>query len=360
MNKYFSDWYREVNLEFDEPTLEKRWEGIEALTSKISKVYESVLEIVKVFLGLPNKGESFIDKLCENFKKTDATFPMRSNNNELKVLSGATIVQLIETKSTDFASLVSLAVLCGGFQSSRKVLLNDVFLIAQQHLKTASLEMRQAINHVNHKINKIDLNNELIELKKNIEGNLFPNSQAQFEAIFKKIISSINSISATHAGFENTILLQQEEMDILWWIINKTSKYFLKSFVELGFYSSILVIPKELADITKILPGPYAANIFIDSMLSNFEEYENGSVTIQRAVNESSREWRKEVIDQYDIDPIFPLHFAIYKSLETDNVDDWVSAVENGCKLKLKKKYAPNLISYQFYQECLLIKRVTV
>lgn len=359
MDRYFADWYREIVLNIDEPTLEKRWSSIESITKKRNKVDEFVCGLLKVFFGLPSDNQNFNDELAGIFKNSDATFPMRSNNKELQILSGATISHLIQNKSEKFSSLLSFAVMCGGLQATRKVLINDVFTVAEEFLRTTSIKLRQPLHPDIIEGNKLDLTDELNELNKQIQGNIFVNSQPQFETLIKKIQHSVNSISSAQNNAARIILLQQEEIDFLWWIINSSSKYYQKHFTELGISTACLVIPKELADITQVLPGPSTAAGFIDSALSKFTEEERSGISIQKIVNEAPREWRKDIVANVNADPLLPLHFAITKSLETESLKDWISLFESKCKLKASKKLVPSLMSNQFYQERLLLKGLT-
>ena len=86
MHKNFGEWYRLVALEPDGAKLPKRWAGVKEWATELRNSDDSVLETVRIFLGLPSKVSR--DPFLAAFRNQDAAFPQR-NDLELQVLAGA-------------------------------------------------------------------------------------------------------------------------------------------------------------------------------------------------------------------------------------------------------------------------------
>src|SRR5665213_3509875 len=96
MNKDFSDWYRVASVTPTADQLVLRWAGIEAAAAGLTAV--QIIELVRLYVLKPNAGyetPAFLDKA---FRDQDATFPAKGNIEELRVLAGAILRNLMETK----------------------------------------------------------------------------------------------------------------------------------------------------------------------------------------------------------------------------------------------------------------------
>jgi hypothetical protein len=120
-----------------------------------------------------------------------------------------------------------------------------------------------------------------------------------------------------------------------------------------------LIIGKELADLTTLLPGPTPAVAFLDKMLRTARADLPESTKLLDAVNNSPQEWRSEWIESNDfqiVDDICLVHLAASKSLDAQGTSDWVSAFESNTGLKARKTITPLNLSLQTYEESLLIR----
>ena len=101
MHKDFSEWYRIAKIEPKEEWLTKRWDGVEKISEKIDSDQSlKWLELVRIFYLNPAKNKDFMESYSGIFQHFDKAFPMRDNQIELSILSGAAIVNYIQNKAS--------------------------------------------------------------------------------------------------------------------------------------------------------------------------------------------------------------------------------------------------------------------
>ena len=94
MNEKFRDWYLTVNLAPQEGQLQKRISAIESFCKNINK--SNAINLVKLYYGI-EVDEIFKEEFIECFIAKDEAFLLK-NEEEIKLLAGAALVQLAETK----------------------------------------------------------------------------------------------------------------------------------------------------------------------------------------------------------------------------------------------------------------------
>jgi len=121
-----------------------------------------------------------------------------------------------------------------------------------------------------------------------------------------------------------------------------------------------IVMGKELADLVKTLPGPYAAEAVLSKTLSSIKGKNDINGNLADVIDKQSIEWKTKVINSYSskmTEEITPLLTAITKSLEVENAVEWLPAFKKltGFEANDIKITALNL-AHQIYLECLTIK----
>jgi hypothetical protein len=126
------------------------------------------------------------------------------------------------------------------------------------------------------------------------------------------------------------IAIQDEELELLWWVFGERSDDLNQPFKDVPVKVQPLVFAKELASATKFLPGPAS----IKSLLSRAGLKDNQKVTIPDAVNACDAGWLVSLAAQSDISTLVqPIHFAIRRKLETGDEASWVSDSMSGVLL---------------------------
>jgi hypothetical protein len=360
MNEHFGDWYREAELEPDADKLEKRWQGIKNFaTSRKKRKRAGVLDLVRIFYGLSPNDDSLTQNFRGFFFRTDPLFPMRDNTLELRVLSGAVIAYLIEKHPAELGDMLSLAVICGECQGLRKKLpIFDILQIALDTLVQRSISRR--IDYPDTSLPGGTLDDDI--LGHNLPSQ--PNEVANYVSTgFNGIVSSINGFYETTSEIINSLnellQLQQEELNILWWLFSKSSRDLKQPFTKLEPMVGCLVAGKELADLVTIMPGPLQVKVFFNRILSSIEGGLTVKASIQDVINMVPREWKENLLQETRFrsnENLLPIHLAVSKSLETDGEADWIPAFEKASGLVSSDNISLEQLSLQIYRERLFLK----
>ena len=133
-----------------------------------------------------------------------------------------------------------------------------------------------------------------------------------------------------------------------------------KPFRSFETSEACIVIGKELADIIKNLPGPYASNAVLYKILSIFSVDETENITLSTAINKLNKTWRQQVLKAYSAEKtkeITPLLSAISGSLDVDGATEWKAAYKKLTGFDPSNiKMSAMKLAYQMYLECLVIK----
>ena len=352
MHRHFGDWYREASLKPTAETLEKRWAGIEEFAGEAADRKSRALDSLRLFYDLSASQDSFIDTLAQTFAEHDASFPMRKNRGELRVLSGAAVVHLITEMPAAFGDMLSLGVVSANCQGLRgDLLVPDVLRIARDHLGGRSLRRRPSPGYPGV--------GTMPKISPGATGDV---ADEAIQKLAESIRSLHEGVSKAGEWLSVVLELQQEEVDILWWLFGGASRDLGTPFAELDSPAACLIAGKELADLVTVMPGPLAADHMLREMLRNVPDDSVGEASIQVVVNSALKEWRATLVQQGEFEAVrdlVPLHLAVFKSLETKGKADWISAFQTMSGIKTRTKIARLLLSLQMYHERLFMRCIS-
>ena len=99
MHKNLPEWYQVVSI-IPPATLDKRGTAVELITKNIDKV--SAQNLIRLFLGLNLSNEKYQEEFGTEIQKSDPTFILASCEQELRVLAGAGMLNILETRDSSF------------------------------------------------------------------------------------------------------------------------------------------------------------------------------------------------------------------------------------------------------------------
>lgn len=363
MHTLFSDWYRITNVDPSEDTLEKRWQGIENIVNNLNT--RSSLDLVRLFFGKSIKNSIFTDTFREAFKETDQTFTMSGNDLELQILAGISIIQSLEANDETNVN-TALSTICVSFQEPATMPpFPEVLKRAKEFLLDRSREVRSRQKTNNIKTTLADLSDQKNVLLASLPANSLPNTKEPMGAIFDKIqeiitqvISEVNQIATE---IDLSLLLQQEETEMLWWLIGEYSNSLKKRISKIPLPFACLIIAKELSEHTQVIPGPVNILALVDKMLNTVREKTKEETSIKEVVNTATIEWKSQYlagINLSSVEDLCPLHYAINKSVETGDSTSWIASFEKSMGIKAEQSVTPLDISIQAYNEMLLLSNI--
>lgn len=362
MHTNFADWYRVASIDPEKIPLALRWKGVQAFANDVDR--ETALDVVRILFNKQPKNNSFGEVLRKPFKNIDDAFPMRGNDLEMEVLSCAIITHLLESAKNEIADVLALAVICADFQGFRKrPILSEVIDLSDAFLYSRSNKLRTKLRPPKVTASTSTLTDLISEVKDATPATI-PASITTITPVLEEIQRLtgilVRSTNTALGELSKQLRLQQEESNILWWLFAEHSRDRKVRMSELGHPAASIIAGKELADLTLTMPGPVAAEAFLDRMLQPLTKSRKSSKTsIREAIAAPKLEdWKVQElknINLTNIDDLCTVHYALQQSIEVDDAG-WVSAFENRSGITADTIISLLGLAMQVYREGLLIK----
>lgn len=358
MHRLFPEWYRICNPNPKEKVVSARWATVAALKKTITT--ENALSLLRIYLG-ESPSKELITEIETIGCKKDISFPVRNNSLELVVLTGVTIIDILETEMSLRADI--LAVGCMSFVccNIRKTnVLSDMNVCAENYLRKRSIGLRQE-QEIKTIASNFNLDDELETLKtafaEETVAEISDPTITTMESMVGLIKNMGKDVNRAIKTFNIIVEQRKEESDILWWLFPGFSTELDCSYSQLTRDQAAFVVGKELASRVRLLPGPLSASGFIQAMLKNAQVSGEAS-NVMDTIFSTSIEWRTKLNNKLtEVDPLFlPLTFGLIKSVEIPEKDLWKTIFETTTKIDPSSLKDLVEISHQFYLENILLK----
>lgn len=332
MHKDFAEWYRSAGITPDGEILPKRWAAIE----EYQPGRDDIVSLARLFCRLGKPNEAFLNAFRASFQKTDPAFPMRDNDQELVVLAGAELVDTIQRGALNVADFAALSIACATAQNMRGApAVVDIPEIAVSYLAERSIDRAT-----------------------DGDGADATRSKALFAAL--------TALGAPHDGvpkeferIQRELLVVSEESNILWWLFSEHSRDMKESWKKFGVPAVALMAGKELADLTRVIPGPVAAPAFLDRVIRCAKSKLPASILVTDAIKGVTAEWRQQYVSQgcpAQVEELMPISHGLKISLMSPDEPAWLSALTQGTGIQADTELPPNVVAYQFYLEALMCR----
>jgi len=360
-HSHFADWYRSAALTPPEGLLDKRWAGVEEVAQRADA--SMILSLAKLF-ALPNARESNVPEgLREAFHTYDDAFQYRDNLQELRVLAGA-ILHLIIERDGALSPAAALALVCGSFGPREVALIERRHVdFAQRFLVRLSVATRRC-----GKPGPIEIPSFKKERFAELIPQVAPNQVGMFRdalvnalpEVASRFCATLEQAAEAISELTHTANVREEELAILWWLEAQFSRDLRKPFSEVGYLAGSIVLPCELADLTKYVPGPEAAiAVLVRALQLAGAPSSSEAVTIANATNAAPRAWRESLCEGLKLDScelLTPILLAVHKSLETDGPDEWLPVYRKGCDIPPDRPFPLVQFSIQLFRERMLVR----
>ena len=170
----------------------------------------------------------------------------------------------------------------------------------------------------------------------------------------------IESLAQRQSEFEQQALryirIQDEELNMLWWLQGGRSDTLNQPFAEIPALQRPFVLARELAEVTYAIPGASAIN----SLLARAGVDDAETVEIATAIQALPLGWLKTAIPEANAASVSsvttPLHEAFKRRLEVDGQDAWIANWASVCDLDPAAKLRPLRLAELCYCEQLLVR----
>lgn len=358
MDINFGEWYRTAHLQPDDKLLKKRWKGIQNFSKNLTGL--GILDLAHLFHARSPRGLHFQEQFRAAFFNADNAFQMQGNDCELAVLAGATLACVIDGKDSSLGDVAALAIVCPSFQGKAKTaMVPDIQKRARKYLIQRSANLRTSAGATRKHIPTPQIDDSLKAISEAFSTNTLTNVATPLTDLLKKLGTVLQKVVESTNQLQRNQPLYREESDMLWWMQGKHSRDLEVSLDQINLAAASILAGKELADLTKVLPGPFAAQAILYQILLREGSDIHTEVTLSSAINELSREWRQRWIqglgNSKTID-LCPVSFAVKKSLEANNARSWSAAFKKTTTLNTSVRIKPVRLAVQVYEESLFAK----
>jgi hypothetical protein len=321
----FPRWYRAVDITENRARLEARWAGVSSLANSADKVaIETMLALLLKTKTRPDA--QAVAKLRGHFKAADDLFEMLGNDREIEILSGAALATVLDGND-DMAAWAALSTSTALLTGARTAEFPYDLGGATEATIARISELRRvrpALPRLGQ-VERFGVDAESIEKLKQPGVN------------HETVVGAVNSVAAqasaaadeqavkTNAAIEameSFAAIQDEELQLLWWLFGAHSKKLDIPFADVPADAQPIIFASEVADATHFMPGPES----VKPILSRAGLKPRKKTGIATAINAVDADLLRELVDGVAPAPIIqPLHFAIHRKLEAGDDASWVA-----------------------------------
>ena len=357
MHERFAKWYADVSMGENGSRRDARWEGVKKLLLNVE--FSNLETLFQLCFGgrlTPDIDE--IASLYAPFVEFDPSFDIAENKREVKVLAGAVLAVLMEDLEAELGDEAAIGATAMAIFGQRRLdLPQDLAILGEHAIRRRAEENRRrpkvysAQEGVQVKVNVEEVQQRLSQ---GIDQNTVAEELVKLGALVQ---SRLTTVVRRHGNamqtLENFLEIQDEEMEMLWWVIGEYSRSCSSTFSKVAVKSRPIIFPVELAAMTKVLPGP----ISIAALLSRAGLSSARKTEVVQIVNAVREDWlRERVLTRLSSPVTTPLHEAVKRRLETGEDEAWVAGWAAVTGLSASLALTPLDTAMQFYRESLYVK----
>lgn len=349
----FRSWMSEFQIASNDELITQRWGALKKLTEDVD--YEDIETLVRLALKTRQAPAAPAVAKIVAFFQQDSSFSVTGNARELEVLSAAALLEIANSAANQLSSEAALSVLTSLVGGARKT--NLPFSLLDLATAAVDAQSQGAGRRLTAPTVKVSPRVSLEPGAKGIQANDWAAASSGLTASGTAIDTAIQQLTGQLAtvtkNLARTLRQQDEELQMLWWLIGGRSEDLNVTFDAVTGDKQALILAKELADHTTLLPGPAS----ITALLSKAGLKTRGKVAVAGAIAACEQSWLTPLIDGLDISPIVhPIHFGIERQLEVGQGKDWVANWAAVTGLKSDLELPPVVLGMLFYRERLLLK----
>lgn len=348
MQDQFPSWYASMSFQQDAAFTEKRWTAIKGHVEGVTRA--GLILLAKLAFRLkPQMGSPEVAALRQALSG-DAAQP---GDEELIMLSASALAVAMGSDAGGIAALAATVVSsmsCGGLRELKQPM--ELVGMADNVLRELSetARRRPSLEQVKLVTPVVDKNDDALVQAVNT-GELKNVVQALAVATNKAISAMARRQREFEAAVQKYVNIQDEELDILWWLEGSHSFDLGLDFSKVTAEHMPLAIARELANLTKVLPGPPA----LASLLSRTGLLDAPLQSIPDLVQGMPQEWLNKAVDGLPNDGISasltPILFAIQRRHEVYGKDDWIAAWATTTELPREPVLSPIQFAAAAYRE---------
>lgn len=351
----FAQWYQAVHVGDPGDRRNLRWQGLTGLLAELDRSRVEALARLS-YAAKPSAAAPVVQQIRQSFRDSDETFEMSGNDRELQVLSAAALAVLIGDESAELAPVAALAVTTASFMASR---------VPTLPMDLATLGESGVAHHAHARRRRPDLAEfrtpyaAKLDFARSVAKVSGQSDWAGVAAAFSLaaedtkayLLALAKKQSRAFSSLDAYIRVQDEELQMLWWLTGQRSERYNCSFKAVPAEAQPIVFGAELAEHTATLPGPPS----IRGIMAKAGVKARLKLTAPAAVQACNIDLLESLVSSGDHSLLTtPLHAAMVRQLETGPGDSWVPGWAAAAGLNATIEYSALDLADQFYRERLL------
>lgn len=347
MHPEFARWYAEISM--DGAGRDARWEGIARFTESVTK--EKTELLVRLAFNskppLTSARPAFDRALAAfhaSFSHADAGFAPAPRQDQ--ILAAAALAEAF--RSFAHSAMAVTAAAHDGARSANLPL--DLVTLAENAISLLAAERRRrpSLTDLAVAIPKIDFDVDLSAVPANSPVNLKPAFDRLCEKVGEALGAAVKGMNNSLSKLSSANRMADEELDMLLWVFGGRSLSEGTAFRDVPAARQPLVFARELAQRTRILPGPNA----LPALLSRAGLGASSAITVAEAADGAGDEWIDEVLAGHSPSPATtPVHFALERRRETGPGNGWSAGWSAITGIDAARALTPMKLAELFYRE---------
>lgn len=353
----FLSWYGEFCLDENQEKVSNRFTACRNIVKTMQS--KDVGHFLDVLLNSKRSSEALAE-IKTKLQKHDNLFALHGSDREAAVLSGIILAMLLKSDK-DTALVTAMGLLTASFEGGRQLIKLPMKLL---DIATNALT-RVSINRRKRAVLKVptaaDLDG-LKELQKVLpvpaeDGKAQTVSDSEFleSSVAREIVDSALLFADKSQNFFVELVrrleVQDEELDMLWWLYSGRSDLTGKLFGEIAEHERPLLLSMELAEKTKLAPGP--ASIISMMLKAGVSDTKK---TLDKFVDSVPMELIESCAVENPSVLLFPIHSAISLRREFDSGKGWKESWLAKSNIAKSHSVSGLSIARLFYFERLLLR----
>lgn len=323
MRNLFDSWYSGMEFSENADARSQRWASIQSVAKNPNS---TTLEVL-TRLAFRTKLKPYVTEAGQ-VRTQLAEGGSALQDEEAALIAAVVLAQILEEKDAIAAkasAFISNAA-CAGLRGLEQPMdligmaSNAQVYFAETARRRPSLEQSKLVN------SQLDIASSLDALEEVTSATV----RAAFEAAISATNKALNAMASRQRSFEtaaqNYVRVQDEELDILWWLQGGQCTLFGLPFSEVKPELRPVVFAVELAALTKVLPGPTA----LPSLLVRAGVDNSVRLSIPAAVQVIPKEWLDHVLPEHLTGKVSttttPILEALRRRQEVEGEDTWASS----------------------------------
>ncbi|MBG7622105.1 hypothetical protein I5R65_21750 [Herbaspirillum sp. AP02] len=348
----FAKWYEAVSIKPNPQAIALRNRNIQTIAGNLNRpTIEALIRLT--FQSSQNASASEL----ANLRATYALDGDAVGDAELSLLAAATLFQALgkENATAGLAAMLVLTTSFGGLRSLEQPM--DIVGMAKNTVKTLSDSSRRRPAFTN---NKPTISVDAADAISKLQAIDTAQISAAFTALATATSNAVANLWRRQLQFETSVQkyvrMQDEELDMLWWLQGGRSNYQNLLFSEIPENQRPLILANELAQVTSTLPGPLA----VEALLSRANISNDVSLTISAVLQDIPLDWIKSIYDEglatHISSVTTPIHEAFKRRLEVDGKSAWIPVWAAVCGLQETATLGSLDLSMLLYREILVLR----